>query len=97
MLKPIEHLKFYEQWHRYRYKDNWLARSVTQILSFDLTDEAKHWINVTKDGPDGWKVRARLCTTSSKTSYVAENSRSKIAGVTGQILCSTATCFAVLR
>ena len=57
MLKPIEHLKFYEQWHRYRYKDNWLARSVTQILSFDLTDEAKHWINVTKDGPDGWKVR----------------------------------------
>jgi len=57
MLKPIEHLKFYEQWHRYRFKDSWLARSVTQILSFDLTDEAKHWINVTKDGPDGWKLR----------------------------------------
>ena len=57
MLNPIEHLKFYELWHRYRYRGNWLARSVTQMLSFDLTDEAKHWIDVTKDGPNGWKIR----------------------------------------
>ena len=57
MLKPIEHLKFYAQWHRYRFKESWLARSVTQVLSFDLDDNAKHWIEVTKSGPDGWKVR----------------------------------------
>ena len=57
MLKPIEHLKFYAQWHRYRFKESWLARSVTQVLSFDLDDNAKHWIEVTKGGPDGWKVR----------------------------------------
>jgi len=57
MLKPIEHLKFYAQWHRYRFKESWLARSVTQVLSFDLDDNAKHWIEVTKNGPDGWKLR----------------------------------------
>ena len=58
MLKPIEYLKFYEQWHRYRYKESWLARSVTQILSFDLTEEAKHWINVTSERLEALKQLA---------------------------------------
>ena len=57
MLKPIANLKFYDMWHRYRFKDTWLARSVTQMLSFNLDDNAKHWIEATKHGPDGWKVR----------------------------------------
>lgn len=57
MLKPIEHLKFYAQWHRYRFKNSWLARSVTQVLSFDMSDEAKHWIDATREGENGWQLR----------------------------------------
>ena len=33
MLEPIADLVFYEDIHRYQFQGNWLARSVTQVLS----------------------------------------------------------------
>ena len=57
MLEPIADLVFHEDIHRYAYKGNWLARSVTQVLSHDMPAATRARIDATKDGPDGWLIR----------------------------------------
>lgn len=57
LMKPIQFLKFYEEWHKYRLENEWLQRSVTQVLGTSLSDEAKANIMRYKDGPDGWAAR----------------------------------------
>ena len=57
MLPPIPELSFDEESHRYQYDGKWLPLSPTQVLSFDLDEEAKQRINETKEGPDGWEIR----------------------------------------
>ena len=58
MLEPIADLVFYpDPLHRYMYKGNWLARSVTQVLSHDMSAATRARIDATKDGPDGWLIR----------------------------------------
>jgi hypothetical protein len=58
MLEPIPDLVFYpDPLHRYMYKGNWLARSVTQVLSHDMSAATRARIDATKDGPDGWLIR----------------------------------------
>ena len=58
MLEPIADLVFYpDPLHRYMYKGNWLARSVTQVLSHDMPAATRARIDATKDGPDGWLIR----------------------------------------
>ena len=57
MLPPIPELEFSEEIHKYKYDGRWLHLSPTQVLSFDLDDEAKQRIAETKEGPDGWEVR----------------------------------------
>ena len=57
MLPPLEGLHFDEEIHKYKWEDNWLHLSPTQVLSIDLNDEAKQRIAETKDGPDGWEIR----------------------------------------
>ncbi len=58
-MQPIESLTFYEQWHKYRLEDEWLQRSVTQVLGSSLSDDAKANIMRYKDGPDGWAARGQ--------------------------------------
>ena len=48
MLKPITGLEFFPEPHRYRYNGKWVSRSVTEILSFDMSDEAKANIEATR-------------------------------------------------
>ena len=58
MLEPIADLVFYpDPLHRYMYKGNWLARSVTAVLSHDMPAATRARIDATKDGPDGWLIR----------------------------------------
>ena len=57
MLPPIPELHFDEEAHRYQYDGKWLPLSPTQVLSFDMDEEAKQRINETKEGPDGWEIR----------------------------------------
>jgi|TARA_R100000084_G_scaffold105597_1_gene63148 hypothetical protein len=57
MIKKIPGLSFFPEWHRYRYKAEWLARSVTGVLGAKLAPEALANIMRYKDGPDGWAAR----------------------------------------
>ena len=57
MLPPIPELSFDDESHRYQYDGKWLGLSPTQVLSFDLDEEAKQRIQETKEGPDGWEIR----------------------------------------
>ena len=41
MLPPIPELHFDEEAHRYQYDGKWLPLSPTQVLSFDMDEEAK--------------------------------------------------------
>ena len=43
--------------HSIKYDGKWLPLSPTQVLSFDMDEEAKQRINETKEGPDGWEIR----------------------------------------
>jgi len=56
-IKKITGLSFFPEWHRYRYKAEWLARSVTGVLGAKLAPEALANIMRYKDGPDGWAAR----------------------------------------
>jgi hypothetical protein len=60
-LPEIEDLEFYPDLHRYRYKGQWLARSVTSVVGHDMTAKTREYIEATKDGPDGWLVRGNTC------------------------------------
>ena len=57
MIKKIAGLSFFPEWHRYRYKAEWLARSVTGVLGAKLAPEALANIMRFKDGPEGWAAR----------------------------------------
>jgi len=57
MIKKIAGLSFFPEWHRYRYKAEWLARSVTGVLGAKLAPEALANIMRYKDGPEGWAAR----------------------------------------
>ena len=54
MLPPIPELHFDEESHRYQYDGKWLPLSPTQVLSFDLDEQAKAVIQETKEGEMGW-------------------------------------------
>ena len=56
-LPPVEGLEFFDDLHRYRFKGNWLATSVTSVCS-DLTPFAKAKIEATKDQ---WLPRGNAC------------------------------------
>ena len=57
MLDPIPDLEFFEDMHRYKYLNEWLPYSVTQVLSHDMPEDVRQKIADTKDGPDGWQIR----------------------------------------
>ena len=57
MLEPLPELFFSEEIHKYRWDGQWLHLSPTQVLSYDLDNEAKQRIAETKEGPDGWEIR----------------------------------------
>ena len=57
MLPPIPELHFDDESHRYRYDGKWLPLSPTQVLSFDLDEQAKAVIQETKEGELGWENR----------------------------------------
>ena len=58
MLEPIADLVFYEDIHRYAYKGNWLARSVTQVLSHDMPSATRARIDATRHE---WEPRGNTC------------------------------------
>jgi hypothetical protein len=57
VLPPIEGLEFFKEWHRYRYKGDWLLHSVTQVLAGELDSKARAQIEKTRHGPMGWEIR----------------------------------------
>lgn len=61
LLAPIADLQFDAEAHRYKYKDTWLATSVTQVVS-DLDEVARRRIEQTKHvwAPRGNTVHACL-------------------------------------
>ena len=59
LLNPIPELDFYEDQHRYRWRDNWILNNVSDVLSDELTPFAKAQIEKYKHGPDGWLVRGK--------------------------------------
>ena len=61
MLEPIPELHFDEESHRYQYDGKWLPLSPTQVLSFDLDEQAKAVIQETKEGELGWENRGNTC------------------------------------
>lgn len=56
MLEPIPDLVFDARAHRYSYKGEWLAHSISSVAQ-PLTAEEKERIWAYKDGPDGWEIR----------------------------------------
>ena len=59
MLEPIPDLVFYpDPLHRYMYKGNWLARSVTQVLSHDMPAATRARIDATRHE---WEPRGNTC------------------------------------
>ena len=58
MLEPIPDLVFYEDIHRYTYKGNWLARSVTAVLSHDMPPATRARIDATRHE---WEPRGNTC------------------------------------
>jgi hypothetical protein len=56
-IKEIKGLSFFPEWHRYKYKAEWLARSVTGVLGAKLSPDALANIMRYKDGPTGWAAR----------------------------------------
>ena len=58
MLEPIPDLVFYEDIHRDTYKGNWLARSVTAVLSHDMPPATRARIDATRHE---WEPRGNTC------------------------------------
>ena len=59
MLEPIADLVFYpDPLHRYMYKGDWLARSVTAVLSHDMSAATRARIDATKHE---WEPRGNTC------------------------------------
>ena len=59
LLEPIPELDFFEEQHRYRWRDNWILENVSDVLQSELNAFAKKKIEETKHGEDGWLVRGR--------------------------------------
>jgi len=59
LLEPIPELDFFEEQHRYRWRDNWILDNVSDVLQSELNAFAKKKIEETKHGEDGWLVRGR--------------------------------------
>jgi len=57
MLDPIPDLEFHEKIHRYRWRGEWLAHNVSDVLDVDMTPFKRAMIDKYKDGPDGWARR----------------------------------------
>ena len=51
---------------------DWLARSVTQVVSSDMTPEKHAAIMRYKDGPDGWAARGNACHKALETHLAGE-------------------------
>jgi hypothetical protein len=66
MLEPIADLVFYpDPLHRYTYKGNWLARSVTSVVGHAMTASTRRYIDSTKHiwEPRGTQIHAALEAT----------------------------------
>ena len=59
LLEPIPELDFFEEQHRYRWRDNWILDNVSDVLQSELNAFAKKKIEETKHGEDGWFARGR--------------------------------------
>ena len=57
MLDPVPDLEFHEGLHRYRWRGDWLAHNVSDVLNVDMTPFKRAMIDKYKDGPDGWAAR----------------------------------------
>tara|TARA_R110002072_G_scaffold101337_1_gene223176 strand:- start:677 stop:1327 length:651 start_codon:yes stop_codon:yes gene_type:complete len=57
MLDPIPELEFFKDEHRYRWRGEWLAHSVSDVLDVELTPFKRAMIEKYKHGPDGWAIR----------------------------------------
>ena len=57
VLDPIPDLTFLEASHSYQYKGNWLAATVSQVTSAELTPIQRASIERYRQGPDGWEAR----------------------------------------
>ena len=57
MLEPVPDLEFFEKIHRYRFRNEWLAYNVGNVLDVDMTPFKRAMIDKYKDGPDGWAAR----------------------------------------
>ena len=57
MLDPVPELEFHEGLHRYRWRGEWLAHNVSDVLDVDMTPFKRAMIDKYKDGPDGWAAR----------------------------------------
>ena len=57
MLDPVPELELHEPSHRYRWRGEWLAHNVSDVLNVDMTPFKRAMIDKYKDGPDGWAAR----------------------------------------
>jgi hypothetical protein len=57
LLDPISELTLDHDSHRYTYKGQLLARSVSEVVGHDLTPEQRAGMERYKHGPDGWAAR----------------------------------------
>lgn len=55
------------------WKGDWLPRSVTQVLSSDMTPEKLAAIMRYKDGPDGWAARGEAIHAALETHLAGES------------------------
>jgi hypothetical protein len=62
LLRPIDGLVFYEDIHRYRLFDQWLAQSVTGVVGHDMPAKTRERIDATRHEwePRGNTVHAAL-------------------------------------
>ena len=49
VLQPLDGLDFFPDQHRYKFNGQWIQRSVTEVLSFGMSDEARANIEATRD------------------------------------------------
>lgn len=57
MLSPIPELLLDETYHRYSYRGELLARSVSEVVGYQLTDSQRAGMERYKNGPKGWAAR----------------------------------------
>jgi hypothetical protein len=57
LLSPIPELLLDETYHRYSYRGELLARSVSEVVGYQLTDIQRAGMERYKNGPKGWAAR----------------------------------------